>query len=357
MAVTPADPGSRDRATDDPETDARTDTGWGDRTPPPAPASAPTGERGRGRRAEGPGEIPKKGLRDVLLRVKDEMDRDNLSLAAAGVAFYALLALFPALAALVSIYGLVFDPASIASQLAEVGQIVPAEVLQIIDSQLTKVTATSDTALGFGFLVGVLLSIWSANKGMKAMVMGLNIVYDEREQRGFIKLNLISLGMTFGATLLVITALGVIVALPIVLDFVGLGVVADWTVLIVRWPLIAFAVIVGLGLLYRYGPDRRRPRWRWLTWGAVGATVVWAIASAGFSFYVANFDSYNETYGSMGAVIILLMWFYITAFIALLGAEVNSELEHQTETDSTVGPDRPMGERGAYVADHVGPVP
>lgn len=288
-----------------------------------------------------------------MRRVKDGMDADNLSLAAAGVAFYALLALFPALAALVSIYGLLSDPATITAQLAEVRHLVPAEVYAIIDGQLTQVAGTSNTALGFGFLLGLVLSIWSANKGMLALLMGLNIVYHQREKRGFIKLNLLSLGMTFGAMLLVVVALFIIVAVPIVLDFVGLGALADWTVLIMRWPLIAGAVVLGLGLLYRFGPDRRPARWRWLTWGAVGATVVWAIASAGFSFYVANFDSYNETYGSMGAVIILLMWFYITAFITLLGAEVNAALEHQTVVDSTVGRERPMGQRGAVVADTV----
>lgn len=308
----------------------------------------------RGREADGPGEIPKRGLRDVLKRVYEGMDADNLSLAAAGVAFYALLALFPALAALVSIFGLLADPATITAQLAEVRQLIPAEVFAIINDQLTAVAGSSNTALSFGFVVGLVLSIWSANKGMKAMLMGLNIVYNQREKRGFIKLNLMSLGMTFGATLVVVVALFIIVAVPIVLDFVGLGVIADWTVLIVRWPLIAAAVILGLGLLYRFGPDRRPAKWRWLSWGAVGATVVWAIASAGFSFYVANFDSYNETYGSMGAVIILLMWFYITAFITLLGAELNAELEHQTAVDSTVGPEKPMGQRGAYMADTIG---
>ncbi len=316
------------------------------------PSSTPDTERGRG--AEAPGEIPKQGLRDVLLRVKDAIDADNLSLAAAGVAFYALLALFPGLAALVSIYGLLADPAQIGAELDALGGVVPAEVNGIIAGQLGAVAGSSDTALGLGMAFGLLMSVWSANKGMKAMLSALNIVYGEREERGLIKLNAVSLGMTFGATMTVVVALMTIVAVPIALEFIGLGALADMAVRLLRWPLIAAVVVFGLSVLYRFGPDRRSARWRWLSWGSVGATVLWAAGSAGFSYYVAQFGNYNETYGSMGAVIILLMWFYITAYIALVGAELNAELEHQTRRDSTIGDDRPMGERGAHVADTLG---
>ncbi len=269
----------------------------------------------------------KPGLKTIALRVKDAIDADNLSLASAGVAFYALLALFPGLAALVSIYGLIADPAQIGEQLDSLAGVVPSEVNSIIAGQLEAVAGSSDTALGFGMVFGLLMTTWSANKGMKAIISALNIVYGERENRGLIKLNAVSLGLTFGATLMVVIALTAIVAAPIVLGFVGLGAFADLTVRLVRWPLIAAVVIFGLSVLYRFGPDRGRARWRWLSWGSVGATLLWAGASAGFSYYVAQFGNYNETYGSMGAVIILLMWFYITAYIALIGAEVNAELD------------------------------
>jgi len=314
----------------------------------------PTDGAGRGRDAARPSEIPPEGLEDVLIRIKDAISADNLSLASAGVAFYALLALFPGLAALVSIYGLLADPSQIGQQLDALGGVVPVEVNQIIAGQLTAVAGTSGTALGLGMVFGLLMSMWSANKGMKAMLGALNIVYGEREDRGIVRLNAVSLGMTAGATLMVVIALMVIVAVPIILAFLGLGNLADLAVRLLRWPLIAAVVIFGLSTLYRFGPDRRGARWRWLSWGSVGATVLWAAGSAGFSFYVARFGSYNETYGSMGAVIILLMWFYITAFIALVGAEVNAELEHQTRRDSTVGEARPFGERGAHVADTLG---
>lgn len=313
-----------------------------------------SGTDARGRGADAPGEIPKRGLRDVLLRVKDAIGADNLSLAAAGVAFYALLALFPGLAALVSIYGLLADPAQIGAELDALGGVVPAEVNGIVAGQLGAVAGSSDTALGLGMAFGLLMSVWSANKGMKAMLSALNIVYGEREERGLIKLNAVSLGMTFGATMTVVIALMTIVAVPIALEFIGLGALADLAVRLLRWPLIAAVVVFGLSVLYRFGPDRRAARWRWLSWGSVGATVLWAAGSAGFSYYVAQFGNYNETYGSMGAVIILLMWFYITAYIALVGAELNAELEHQTRLDSTIGDDRPMGERGAHVADTLG---
>lgn len=310
-----------------------------------------------GRDAEKPGDIPRAGLKAVLLRVKDQLDRDNVSLASAGVAFYALLALFPGLAALVSVYGLLADPAQIGEQLDALGGVVPAEVNRIVADQLAAVAGTSNTALGFGFAFGLIMSTWSANKGMKAMINALNIVYGEREGRGVIKLNAMSLGMTFGATLLIVASLMIIVAVPVILEFVGLGAMADLAVRILRWPFIAAVVIFGLSALYRFGPDRRAARWRWLSWGSVGATLLWAAGSAGFSYYVSQFGSYNETYGSMGAVIILLMWFYITAYITLVGAELNAELEHQTAVDSTVGEDRPMGERGAHVADTLGEMP
>jgi membrane protein len=311
----------------------------------------------RGRAADTPKEIPASGWRDVLWRVKDETARDNLSLVAAGVAFYALLAIFPAIAATVSIYGLLVDPQTVSEQLAATSQVLPEEARSIIDEQLTRVASSAPTALGLGALVSLLLALWSANKGTQSLIAALNIVYDEREKRGFVRLTLISLGLTLAIILFVIVGLAAIAALPALLGNLGLPEevrrLAGW----LRWPLLGLGFVTGLAVLYRFAPSRNEPRWRWVTWGAVLATVLWLLGSALFSWYVANFGAYNETYGSIGAVAVLMMWFWLSALIVLLGAELNAEMEHQTSRDTTRGPERPMGERGAYVADTLGEQP
>jgi membrane protein len=305
----------------------------------------------RGRQAQRPGEIPRRGWRDIALRIKEETTRDNLSIIAAGVAFYAMLAIFPALAALVSIYGLVADPAQVSQHMASIGQMVPPQAYQILDQQLSSVAASSGGALTFGAIGGLLLALWSASKGMKAMLIALDITYDEEEKRGFFKFNGLALLLTLGAVLFVILSLGLIAILPALLGSLGLPETVQTLLAWLRWPLLGLLVILGLAVLYRFGPDRDEPRWRWVSLGAVLATVLWLVVSALFSWYVSNFGSYQETYGAMGAVIILLMWFYITAYVVLLGAEINAEMEHQTERDTTRGAERPMGERDAHMAD------
>lgn len=314
-------------------------------------------ERGRGREASRPREMGKKGWRDVLLRVKNEISEDNLSVVAAGVAFYALLAVFPALAALVGIYGLVANPADVEALMANLQGVVPAAAYDILSGQLHDLASGSQAALGAGVILGILVSLWSANKGMKSLISALNIAYEQRETRGFFKLNGISLLLTLGAILFAVISIGMVVATPIVLGAVGLGGVAETLISLLRWPVLLVVVVVGLSVVYRVAPDRRDPQWRWVTPGSVLATILWLVGSIGLSIYVSRFGNYNETYGSLGAVIILLLWFYFTAFVTLLGAELNSELEHQTRKDSTDGEPRPMGERGATVADTLGPVP
>jgi membrane protein len=308
-------------------------------------------DNGRGRQAQRPRDIPRQGWRDIALRVKEETTRDNLSIIAAGVAFYAMLAIFPALAALVSIYGLIADPAQVSQHMASIGQMLPPQAYQILDQQLSSVAATSGGALTFGAIGGLLLALWSASKGMKAMLIALDITYDEEEQRGFFKFNGLALLLTLGAVLLVIISLGLIAILPALLGPLGLPETVQTLLAWLRWPLLGLLVVLGMALLYRFGPDRDQPRWRWVSWGAVLATVLWLVVSGLFSWYVSNFGSYQETYGAMGAVIILLMWFYITAYVVLLGAEINAEMEHQTERDTTRGAERPMGERDAHMAD------
>jgi membrane protein len=211
--------------------------------------------------------------------------------------------------------------------------------------------------LSIGAAGGILLALYGASKGMKALMEGLNIIYDEQEERGFIKLNLIALGLTLVVIVAMIVAIGAIIIVPLLLNFVGLGPVAETLIGLLRWPILFVVALVVLAIIYRYGPSRAQPRWRWVSWGAAVATFIWLLGSIAFSIYVQNFGSYNETYGSIGAVVILLMWFWLSAFSVLLGAELNAEMEHQTERDSTTGPPQPRGRRGAYVADQVGEVP
>ena len=307
----------------------------------------------RGREADRPGEIPKAGWKDILGRVWNEMSNDNVSMVAAGVAFYILLAIFPAIAAVISIDGLFADPASVQQHVDMLSQFMPQQAMAIIEEQMTRVASGGQTALGFGVALGILASLWSAAKGMKALMEALNIVYDEQETRGFIRLNAVALLLTLGLMLFLIVTLGAVVVLPALLGNIGLGDAARTLMAVLRWPLLALALMVVLALLYRLAPDRDQPRWRWVSWGAVAATVLWIIGSIAFSWYVQNFGSYNATYGSVGAVVILMMWFWISAYIILMGAEVNAEMEHQTRHDTTAGHAEPMGRRGAYVADTV----
>ena len=315
---------------------------------------ARSAERGRG--AERPSQIPRAGWRDILIRTKNEIGNDHVSLIAAGVGFYALLALFPGIAATIAIWGLLFDPQQIEQQIAAVSGLLPEQAAAIVTEQ-ARTVAAGGGGLGLAAVGGILLALYSASKGMKALIEGLNIVYDEEEKRGFIKLNLMALGLTLGVIVAMIAALGLIIVVPVVLGFLGLGSVVSALVSLLRWPTLFVGALLILAALYRYAPSRAAPRWRWVSWGAGVATVVWILGSIAFSVYVSNFGSYNETYGSIGAVIILLMWFWLSAFIVLLGAEVNSEMEHQTERDSTTGAPQRRGRRGAYVADQVGEVP
>lgn len=308
----------------------------------------------RGRMAGKPSEIPKRGWWDILMRVKDEASADNLSIIAAGVAFQALFALFPMLAAVISIYGLVANPTDVESQIQSMGGLLPGQAQGILAEQLKSLTSTSAAGLSFGLALSVLLALWGATRGVKAVMDALNIVYDEPEKRGFFRYNLTALAITLGAVLFAIAALILVAVAPAVLNFLGLtGSLTSLLIKSLRWPALALIALVGLAAIYRYAPSRAEPQWKWVSWGAVGAVALWLIGSALFSWYVASFGNFNKTYGSLGAVIILLTWFYLSAYIVLLGAELNAEMEHQTARDTTTGPEEPMGRRQARMADTV----
>lgn len=309
----------------------------------------------RGREAERPGDIPARGWKDILWRLKDQIRKDRLSIIAAGVAFYALLAVFPALIALVALYGLVFDPAQVEQQMATMAGILPPDAADILTRQLHDLATTDDKALGIGAIGGLLLALWSASAGMRTLMEALNVAYDEEEKRGFFRFYGTALMLTLGAIAGTILAIALVVALPVALKFLGLDDVLKWVVSIAVWPVLVVTMLVGLGIVYRYGPSRRQARWRWVSGGAVLATVLWIIGSLLFSFYVSKFGNYNETYGSVGAIVILLMWFLLSSYAVLIGAELNAEMERQTRKDTTDGAPKPLGARGAYAADTVGP--
>ncbi|NKE44278.1 YihY/virulence factor BrkB family protein [Roseomonas frigidaquae] len=320
---------------------------------PEAGPGARATEPGAGRNAERPTEIPARGWWQIVKRTVMQASEDRLMTEAAGITFYTLLALFPALAALVSLYALVADPTTIQGHLDALGGIVPGGGMEILTEQVQRVAESADGTLGFGAIAGLLVSLWSANQAAKALFDALNVVYEEHEKRSFIKLTLTTLAFTLSFILFAILTMVAVVAVPVVLGLVGLGSTAETLLDYGRWPVMLALVGLVLACLYRWGPSRAEAKWRWVSWGSAFAALVWLAASAGFSWYVANFGSYNETYGSLGAVMGFMTWIWISAIVILLGAELNAEMEHQTARDSTTVPDRPMGRRGAEMADTV----
>ncbi|HUB50417.1 MAG TPA: YihY/virulence factor BrkB family protein [Acetobacteraceae bacterium] len=305
----------------------------------------------RGREAEHPGEIPPRGWKDILWRAWGEVSDQNLFLISGGVTYAVLLALFPGLAALVSLYGLVFDASQIERQLAALAGVLPAQTQELLSQELHNLAQASSGALGFAAIAGLLLALWSASRGMSGLITALNIAYEEKERRGFFKLNLVALGLTLGLLAGGIVALALIAALPAAVRLVTVGPATKWLSLLAQWPLLIVLMIVGLAILYRFAPDRDKPQWRWVSPGAVAATILWIVSSIAFTVYVANFNSYDKTYGSLGGVVILLTWLYLSALMVLLGAVINAQSERQTRKDSTEGRPRAVGQRDARAAD------
>lgn len=308
----------------------------------------------RGRQATVPEDIPRKGLRDVFRRVLSEIGNDRVTLIAAGVTFYLLLALFPALAALVSLYGFVADPADISRHLGSIAQVLPPRSFDLIATQLTMLSQTRQASLSIAFVAGLAVALWSTHSGTLALFDAMNVAYGEKEKRSLVHLNLVALCFTICALLAGIALLALIAALPVILSFAGLDPWKERLALIIRWPFLLAIVAAAVSALYRFAPSRAPARLRWLTWGAAMSTAGWFLMSLGFSFYLDHFANYDATYGTLGALIGLLVWLWLSIVILIVGAELNGELEHQTAVDTTTGRPQPMGQRGAYVADTLG---
>ena len=309
-----------------------------------------------GRNADTPLQIPLRGWWQVLKRTYAEATDDNLGLIAAGVAFYGFLAMVPLLASLVLTYGIVVDPAEAARHIRDLTTMVPRDAARLIAEQLDGILKTSVDKKGFGLLLALGLAVYGAMKGAQALIIALNIVYEEREKRGFIRLTLLQAAMVLVAIAVaagLLTAISLSAALE---TFIAdIGPLAALGVKVIGWIVAAGLASAAVAGLYRVAPSRADPRWRWVTPGSILATIGIVATTAGFGWYAASLGDYNATYGSLGGVVVLLLWLWLSAYVLMLGGELNAELERQTERDSTTGPERPLGERRAKMADAVAP--
>jgi len=317
---------------------------------PPAAAG-----RQRGRDAEQPGDIPGRGWWDVLWRVKGQIDEDNVPLVAAGLALFGLLSAFPALAAAVALYGLFASPVTISDQIAQLQGLLPAQGVEILGDQLHKLIEQQTNTLSWGAFGGLLIAVWSARKAIAALMTAMNVAYNEREKRGFFRRLGVSIALTMGGLIGFVALVILGVAVPFFIGLLPLGAAAEWILLAARWALIWGIMVLGLSVLYRFAPDRHDAKWQWVSWGAGIAASLWMAASLIFALYVRSFTAFAEGYGALGGFVVILLWFYLSGFAILLGAEINSEMERQTVKDTTAGEPKPMGERNAYSADTVGP--
>jgi membrane protein len=310
-----------------------------------------------GGRAEAPTEIPPTGWWQVTRRAFKESTADNVSMLAAGVAFFAFLAIPPALIAGLTLYGLVADPQTVAHQMQALAGSLPREAQPLIADQLNAVASGSNGALSIGLAVSVLVALWTASSGTSNLMAAVNIAYDEQESRGFVKLRATALVLTLGAIVFMLLTLFLVAVLPQLLQALQIGFFGTILIQVVRWALLVALVVAALAIVYRLAPDRNAPKFVWTSPGAVVATVLWVLGSVLFSIYVNNFGSYNKTYGALAGVIVFLLWLYLTSYIILLGAEINAESEKQTAADTTVGDPMPMGKRQAVAADTVAEAP
>lgn len=311
----------------------------------------------RGRDAGSPTQIPASGWRDVFIRAFRRIGQDRLTLTAAGVAFYGLLAAFPLIAAAIALWGLAASPEQLASAMHDAYETMPPQAASILDDQASRIVADEGGGTTTAAILGLLVSFYLGSRGVSALIEGLNIASNEREKRGFIKTNLVAILLTVGLILGALVAVALVAVAPAVLGSLPIGDAANVAIRVLRWPVLFIGALAALAVIYRFGPSRAKPRLQWVTPGALFAALAWLLASAGFSIYVANFADYNATYGALGGVVILLMWIWLSALVVLIGQEINVEAERQTRRDSTVAPDKPIGERGAWAADTLGPTP
>jgi membrane protein len=308
-------------------------------------------EPGRGRLAKAPHDIPVRGWRDVLWRTMLEVSRDRLPAVAGGITFYGLLAIFPAIGVFVSLYGLFADVGTVSHDLNQLAVFVPRQVLTLVADQMVRLASRPHAGLSFAFVVSLVLSIWSANAGMQALIAGLNVAYGETEKRNFLVQRTLSLGFTVAGLVFATAVTGLLVAIPIGVQALGL-----WDAWLVpfRWVALFLLAAVSFAVIYRFAPSREEARWRWVRWGAALGALIWVGGSLAYSWFLGSFAHYDATYGPLGAVIGFMMWIWFTAMVVLMGAELNAEIEHQTARDSTTGAPLPMGARGAEMADTVG---
>jgi membrane protein len=311
-------------------------------------------EPGRGRAANSPEDIPSRGWRDILWRVLRSISANRILSTSGSVAFFALLAVFPGVAAIVSLYGLFADASTIGKHLTLLSGFLPGGVLQLIADQITLISGQRSETLGTAFIGALLVAVVSANSGIAALFDALNVVYDEREKRSLLRFYATTFLFTLAGIVFVLLAIAGVIVLPLMLKFIGSATTTEWLLAIVRWPILLVTIVVSLACIYRYGPSRRGARWRWVTWGSILGALLWIAASMLFSWYVATFDSYNRIYGSLGAGIGFMIWLWLSAVIVLLGGQLNAEMEHQTANDTTEGRSKPLGSRGAMMADRVG---
>lgn len=309
---------------------------------------------GRGRQADDPAQIPPRGWQDIVWRVIHGINQDRILLAAAGTTYYLLLSLVPTLTAFVAIYGLFNDRSTVIDQVKLLTGLVPAGGLDIIRDQLTRLTTQSDGSLSLTLVFSLLIAFWSASSGIKALFEAMNVAYHEAEKRSFLALNAIALVFTLGIAVAAMLVVGVAIGVPAMLAILPGGKGFDWTIRLISYGVMIFVLLAGIAALYRWGPSREQAKWRWITPGAILAVVALGITSVLFSWYVSDFSDYNAAYGSLGALIGMLTWMWISVIIVIVGAELNSEVEHQTAKDSTIGAPKSMGRRGAYMADTVG---
>ncbi|MBV9811279.1 MAG: YihY/virulence factor BrkB family protein [Acetobacteraceae bacterium] len=306
-----------------------------------------------GRGAESPEQIPWRGWRQILHRTYSEMISDRISMVASGCAFWATLALFPAISMLVSLYGLAFDPQTVEPQLATIRDLLPPAAYTLIAQRIDSLVRQGGGTLGLSLVLSTLFALWSTATGTKTLLTALNMAYEEEERRSLLHFQLVGVAMTATIVVGAIVALAILVTLPFAIDFVGLGDYSQTLIKLASVAVLVIFVLLLLSFVYRFGPCRRKAKWKWVTPGSVVATLLWLLASLLFSLYVGHLANYDSTYGPLGAVAAVMMWFWVSAYAVLLGAELNSEMELQTVRDSTEGPPKPMGARGAYVADHV----